>query len=106
MANEKRLIDANEVERKIGICISSWSRDCNSNAPFIINGLKSALERVVYAPTVDAVEVVRCKDCKSWEQYNACDGTKLHRCMNHDAIFYKRTKADDFCSYGERREGE
>lgn len=48
-------------------------------------------------------EIVRCKDCKSWEQYNACDGTKPHRCMNHDAIFYKRTAPNDFCSYGERR---
>lgn len=53
---------------------------------------------------VDAVEVVRCKDCKSWEQYNACDGTKPHRCMNHDAIFYKRTAPNDFCSYGERKD--
>ena len=50
------------------------------------------------------VEVVRCKDCKSWEQYNACDGTKPHRCMNHNAIFYKRTAPNDFCSYGERKD--
>ena len=54
----------------------------------------------------DVVPVVRCKDCKSWEQYNACDGTKPHRCMNHDAIFYKRTNPDDFCSYGERKDNE
>ena len=64
----------------------------------------SEIDRTIKeAKPADAVPVVRCKDCRSWEQYNACDGTKPHRCMNHDAIFYKRTKPDDFCSYGERR---
>jgi len=63
-------------------------------------------EEIAQMPTVDAVEVVRCKDCKHWEQYNACDGTKPHRCMNHDAIFYKRTNPNDFCSYGERKDND
>ena len=49
-------------------------------------------------------EVVRCKECKSWEQYNSCDGTNPHRCMNYDAMFYRRTNPDDFCSYGERKD--
>ena len=53
------------------------------------------------APTVDAVEVVRCKDCK----YGEVDNADLHdqylchisgsdwNCGNH------------FCSYGKRKEG-
>ena len=83
-----RLIDADALEDSLGIS------DMDIYAK----------ESIREAPTIDAVPVVRCKDCKSWEQYNACDGTKPHRCMNHDSIFYKRTKADDFCSYGERKE--
>ena len=42
-------------------------------------------------PTVDAVEVVRCKDCKR-------NGTEL--CP----MLFTEMKDDDFCSYGERRE--
>ena len=43
-------------------------------------------------PTADVVEVVRCKDCKHWQDggfssYCICDGF---------------THSDDFCSYGER----
>ena len=65
----------------------------------------SATEGIIAGlPDADVVEVVRCKDCKSWEQYNACNGTKPHRCMSPDAIFYKRTAPDDFCSYGKRKE--
>lgn len=46
-------------------------------------------------PTVDAVPVVRCKDCK----YNR--GSK--KCLNPDS-FFAVPKDDDFCSYGERKE--
>jgi rRNA maturation endonuclease Nob1 len=82
MAN-KRLIDANEVERKIRIAISSWQRDCNSNAPVIARAMEDALQRVIYATTVDAVEVVhgewimddythryRCSVCKAHQPYD------------------------------------
>lgn len=44
---------------------------------------------------VDAVPVVRCKDCK----YNR--GSK--KCLNPDS-FFAVPKDDDFCSYGERKE--
>ena len=49
-------------------------------------------EKEMGAKQADLVEVVRCKDCKHYN--NMClmtdDGTSL----------------DDFCSYGERRDGE
>jgi hypothetical protein len=50
------------------------------------------------APTVDAVEVVRCKDCKHWS---------MGYC-NHFAYYSYEpmTNEDDFCSYGERRVNE
>ena len=48
------------------------------------------------APAADVVPVVRCKDCK----YNV--GTK--KCLNPDS-FFAVPKDDDFCSYGERKEG-
>ena len=47
------------------------------------------------APTVDAIEVVRCKDCKYWtgKDYDGC-------CINNGlATRY----ANDFCNCGERK---
>lgn len=43
-------------------------------------------------PSADAVEVVRCKDCKHYRDYG---------CQR--AFVYP--KPDDFCSYGERADG-
>jgi hypothetical protein len=54
---------------------------------------------------VDAVEVVRCKDCrhykfrKPYPSYNATVKTCC-RCAN------TRVNDDDFCSYGERKDNE
>ena len=46
--------------------------------------------------TEDAVPVVRCKDCH-WRNRNCC---------MHPTDGMNVTQDDDFCSYGERREGE
>lgn len=46
-------------------------------------------------PTVDAVEVVRCKDCKF--QYSYRSGSVF--CFNHGMS----KRYDDFCSDGKRR---
>lgn len=57
-------------------------------------------------PTVDAVEVVRCRKCKHhyWEQ-EPCHGKSVHYCkLPHmrDVEVFK----DFFCYYGERKEGD
>ena len=50
------------------------------------------------APTVDAVPVVRCKDCKHYD-------AEYRRCFR--SIGYGRYwKPDDFCSCGERKDDE
>lgn len=48
-------------------------------------------------PGVDAVEVVRCKDCKQFYATKHC-----YMCHWWNMV----VRDDDFCSYGERREGE
>lgn len=45
------------------------------------------------APTVDAVEVVRCKDC-----FHYWDGV----CKAHNDVIY--VDDNDFCSMGERKD--
>ena len=58
-------------------------------------------------PTVDAVEVVRCKDCKSWKCLMEDRGLCKHPTFTlEDDAIDPLTKPNDFCSYGERREGE
>lgn len=65
-------------------------------------GYTDAIDNVEYwldANTVDAVEVVRCKDCKYWDDDSRCNANKI--CLMHEY-----TWGDDFCSYGERRNNE
>lgn len=44
-------------------------------------------------PAVDAVPVVRCRDCNEYQQ-------NFHWCKLHDG----EMQPTDYCSYGERRE--
>lgn len=51
------------------------------------------------APTINAIPVVRCRECKH------CDPENYH-CDHHMSTAAPlRRKPDDFCSYGERKEG-
>ena len=52
------------------------------------------------APTVDAVPVVRCKDCKHWHKDTVFCGYMPYGEASERVNWY----ADDFCSYGERKE--
>lgn len=53
---------------------------------------------VTTAPTIDAVPVVLCKDCKYWESKNNF-GTPYGTCT----LLIVDMKMKDYCSYGERR---
>lgn len=50
------------------------------------------------------LEVVRCRECKLWDadpdSYGKDDGPK-GKCMKS----FEKTFDDDFCSYGERKDG-
>ena len=92
MANEKRLIDAHDVWSDIMML--------PHNGDMISS--EEVEQAIQDAPTVDAVEVVRCKDCKWLES-----GKDYEPYCNHwKSGLYAEVKPDDFCSYGERREGE
>lgn len=60
--------------------------------------MEDVRESVDNAPTIDAVPVVRCKDCA--------------RCVIHKGVpicnkwrTFPEVELDGFCSYGERKEG-
>ena len=52
-------------------------------------------------PAEDVVEVVRCKDCKYWQDNNG--GYPHEECKWSEN---ETPDLDDFCSYGERKEGD
>lgn len=58
------------------------------------DGIQWLLEYIDALPPADAVEVVRCKDCKHLFEDNKCP---LRTWWTHTE--------DDFCSYGERKDG-
>ena len=82
MANEKRLIDANKA-RVVAQRIYS--------DPVLVHAILNTLNET---PTVDAVEVVRCKDCKKVN----VGGLSLYCSLTGMPM-----DEDDFCSYGERK---
>ena len=78
---EECLIDARTAERFATFC-----------------ALADAVEEM---PTADAEVVVRCKDCKYWQDNN--DGYPNEECRwGHG----ETPDANDFCSYGERKDGD
>lgn len=70
----------------------------------LVGDAASLAQRVIdRQPTVDAVPVVRCRECVNC----LIDNTerKYHLCMRHNSIFPRKVDLMDFCSYGERKEG-
>ena len=54
----------------------------------------------------DVVEVVRCKDCKHFKQNIFCVGGEYDGCDAWDNNGNEiEVKPEDFCSYGERKDG-
>lgn len=63
------------------------------------NGLLGLIEK---APTVDAVIVTRCKDCVHYD-FGVC--LKIYSDGNVHPEAWQSRKPEDFCSYGERKDG-
>ena len=93
MANEKRLIDANALIPK-----RIWVETTHGERGYVID-----FNDLSNAPTVDAVEVVRCKDC----EYSACNPINLtYACGHPSGLRGFVNEGFYFCSHGERRDGE
>ena len=81
-ASEKRIIDVNDIY-----------------SLFNQNGIaRLHVADIDTIPRVDAVEVVRCRECK----YHKDTSVKERA---HCSLTGYTVECDDFCSYGERKEG-
>ena len=111
MANEKRLIRADPMLEKIRDTAEGLA-DCDQqNAAWALR--KYAVRDIMDAETVDAVEVVRCRDCTYWGdedgKLHGSDGVLFARCKAHNYLIDGRhtgwcPSENDFCSYGERKD--
>lgn len=67
----------------------------------IVGIVKLLKEEISKIPAADVAPVVRCKDCKYWQDNN--DGYPHEECRwGHG----ETPDANDFCSYGERKEND
>lgn len=89
-----RLIDADALG--VGRC----SKDILPAA--YCAGWNGLIELIEKAPTIDAVPVVRCKDCKfgDWDS----EPNDAMVCMRTKDGFWR--SGNDFCSFGERKDGD
>lgn len=97
-----RLIDADALEELFREVIGSLSRrtDCNLNFEYMIRTSAMTIEMIKDAPTIDAVEVVRCRDCKYMTEHYDTDGNVPYWiCSEWDS----GTDYDGFCHLAERR---
>ena len=106
-----RLIDELTLQRELfckiqrnainsGIChFDSYKNWCifGSEVEKAINDIFS--ETGTFYPTIDAVEVVRCKDCYFVNCYAKL--SPRYECTR--MLGSLQVKPDDFCSYGKRR---
>jgi len=92
-----RLIDADAVVKSILRTATEkpWHRT------WADNDVENLIES---QPTVDAVPVVRCKDCKYCERYNDSD---IYYCTYFENNYMHIPKPDyGYCSRGERKDDD
>ena len=105
-----RYIDADALKRKAQkVATEAWKMRIKSSVETILNQFIDWIEGM---PTIDAVEVIRCENCR---KQGSDDCPMFNRewrtimsggeCVD-DFIFHDLTKPSGFCNYGERNTNE
>ena len=100
------------IKRKMAIdaICTDWCGTSNADCKYPFNPEKDEyyhcdgcgdVELIKALPSANVAEVVRCKDCKYWEK------TSNEKGYCKDIIGFGRWwKGNDYCSYGERKDGD
>ena len=115
MANEKRLIDANALKDRFKLRLDWLKLDVHDEyTKGLYHGCDYDMTLIDEQTTVDAVEVVRCKDCRWARKKDHREPTDTPRelicqCFMHHYIpapwgARMAVNPEDFCSYGERKD--
>lgn len=86
-----RLIDANALVMHM----ADWQLSASSDQ---YSTIEEAIDAVAGAPTIDAVPVVRCKDCT---YYCPLDDSRPYDCLRSGMLCVRK---EDFCSCGKERQ--
>lgn len=84
----------------------NWAALCNAHHP---NLPCQTLEQFLrHAPTIEAVEVVRCNDCRHLMSDRDGEDFLVFGCGRLFTLYDEWVDVclDDFCSHGERKDGE
>ena len=93
-----RLIDADELMELYADSKDFSIAMCNVPIPII-------RQNILDMPTIDAVPVVRCKDCKHYSRpFEWPPEYTKGKCMVE--VMERRVHPDDYCSYGEKKDGD
>ena len=93
---EKRLIDAYALQNILLPITTALEHEYGS----LGGAVSGCMKHIDNAPTVDAVEVVRCKDC-----IRRYDTDECPMCFLIEGKYYEYTNGNGFCDRGERKEG-
>ena len=87
---EKRLIDTNAMR-------DDWLENGENEYVYDTNAV---LDSIDSQPTIDAVPVVRCRDC-----IRRYDTDECPMCFLIEGKYYEYTNENGFCDRGDRKEG-
>ena len=88
--------------RMCKLCNQDYSEEpCEPSDCVFYNAIQSA-------PTIEAVSVVRCRECKFYREFRTKRYKQLMRlcCRMGKQDMEYPVKPDDFCSYGQRKEDD
>lgn len=98
----KRYIDGDALMTEL----STMYKEPTSTEDFMTIGYDKAIADVVVTahrqPTVDTVEVVRCRNCEWYKTNYTWDGKERKVCGIEP--FEPIRQEEDYCSFGERKE--
>lgn len=93
-----KLIDVDEAIINFGFEWDDISPTCDEFVAFLKK-----------QPIIDAVQAVRCKDCTQFKQngkyYDGMPFGYCYRWYYEPGSYPNEVDGDDYCSYGERKEG-
>ena len=103
-----RLIDKDALTDEIKHTLWDWESVDDIKSSTV---LKQTISDINNMPTVDAVEVVRCKDCRWFDKktehssYGYCHAMKhAYLSKNWEISIYRTYKEDFYCADGEKKD--
>lgn len=102
---EQRLIDANALLEEIEDWHDGLGGTMNPADWGIQNVLQSVMDYIIEAEDIDAIPVVRCKDCKNRGTPYNCPMRKLVMPWQGAGSYEDCTEDDGYCHMGVKKDG-